>query len=522
MVAVPFIGRASQVTPRRAAPEADATRDLYERYARQIYSYCLHQLGNREEAEDATQSTFLNAFRGIQRGVDPEFESAWLYKIAQNVCLTRQRSSSRRRRVESPGDLEAMQDYVPAHQADPDELIRLPEALESMPEQQRRALLLREWQGLSYKEIAGELDLSQAAVEALLFRARRTLATELADAPPKKSSAGGRLRRSGDAGTMVAIAKSILFTGGTKVAATVATVAATSVVAATPATRHVVRDVVTPGHDRQAPVAHVAAKPKAKHAAAAAAAAAPVAVSAVVHHTGAPVAAAKKKTFVKHAVHHRALARAHKTLRAFMPVHRSRFAVEPAAVAPAASAPTPVAPSPTPPAAAPPTPAEPSAPTTPPVAVEDQKPTSKKDDSGKGGDDSKNRGHGRKDVHGKGTPAPAVPSQPSTPTTANTPPFVPRATAGAEDDHSSKHDDRHGGGRRDDKPSTSTANSTQTTPATATTATPAPTPATPTTASTPPFVPPATTPAQPEGGSSDKGDRHEEGHRRDGRGDHGK
>jgi RNA polymerase sigma factor (sigma-70 family) len=187
LVAVPSIGRASQVTPRRGAPEADATRDLYERYARQIYSYCLHQLGTREEAEDATQSTFLNAFRGLKRGVDPEFESAWLYKIAQNVCLTRQRSSSRRRRVETPGDLEAMQDYVPAHQSDSDELIHLPEALESMPEQQRRALLLREWQGLSYREIGEELELSQAAVETLLFRARRTLANELVEAPLKKS-----------------------------------------------------------------------------------------------------------------------------------------------------------------------------------------------------------------------------------------------------------------------------------------------------------------------------------------------
>src|SRR3954452_4137541 len=200
LVAVPSIGRADQVAPQRSAPEAAQTRRLYELYARQIYAYCLHQLGNREEAEDATQSTFLNAFRGLQRGIDPEFETAWLYKIAQNVCLTRQRSSSRRRRVESPGDLEAMQDYVPAHQADSDELIRLPEALESMPEQQRRALLLREWQGLSYKEIAEELDVSQAAVETLLFRARRTLASGLEEAPPKKASAARRrLRRSGDA-----------------------------------------------------------------------------------------------------------------------------------------------------------------------------------------------------------------------------------------------------------------------------------------------------------------------------------
>ena len=259
MVAVPSIGRAAQVTPRRGAPEADATRDLYERYARQIYSYCLHQLGNREEAEDAMQSTFLNAFRGLKRGVDPEFESAWLYKIAQNVCLTRQRSSSRRRKVESPGDLDAMQDFVPAHQVDSDELIRLPEALDAMPEQQRRALLLREWQGLSYKEIGEELHLSQAAVETLLFRARRTLAAGLTeDTTPK--SIRKRLRAGGDASSWLALVKSLLMTGGAKVAATVATVAATSVVAATPAARHAVEQVVVPTHPQHGATPHAVVK----------------------------------------------------------------------------------------------------------------------------------------------------------------------------------------------------------------------------------------------------------------------
>jgi len=259
LVAVPSIGRASEVTPRRSAPEADATRDLYERYARQIYSYCLHQLGNREEAEDATQSTFLNAFRGFKRGVDPEFESAWLYKIAQNVCLTRQRSSSRRRKVEAPGDLEAMQDFVPAPEVDSDELIRLPEALDAMPEQQRRALLLREWQGLSYKEIGDELDLSQAAVETLLFRARRSLAAGLSDEPATKAAGAGKRLGAGDVGSIISILKSLLFTGGVKVATAVATVAATSVVAATPVTRHAVEDVYAPRHDK-APAHQVSAK----------------------------------------------------------------------------------------------------------------------------------------------------------------------------------------------------------------------------------------------------------------------
>jgi RNA polymerase sigma factor (sigma-70 family) len=159
-----------------------ATSELYERYSRRIHIFCLNRLRNPEDAEDATQSTFLNAFRGLQRGVRPEHEAAWLYKIAENVCLTGQRAWSRRRRVETPGDLEALQDLLPSPAHESEELIRLPEALLQMPTQQRRALLLREWQGLSYREIGEELDLSQPAVEALLFRARRSLARALMDA----------------------------------------------------------------------------------------------------------------------------------------------------------------------------------------------------------------------------------------------------------------------------------------------------------------------------------------------------
>src|SRR5258708_25145843 len=113
MDAGPSIGRANRVQP-AAATEADLTRALYEEYANQIFRYCLHQLGSREEAEDAVQSTFLNAFRGIKRGVVPELESAWLFKIAHNVCLSRRRSSWRRGRVESPADVEVVEELAPA------------------------------------------------------------------------------------------------------------------------------------------------------------------------------------------------------------------------------------------------------------------------------------------------------------------------------------------------------------------------------------------------------------------------
>jgi RNA polymerase sigma factor (sigma-70 family) len=234
LAAVPSIGRASRIEG--AAPaEAELTRALYEQYANQIFRYCLHQLGSREEAEDAVQSTFLNAFRGIKRGIVPELESAWLFKIAHNVCLSRRRSSWRRGRVESPADFEVVEELAPAPSRRADELIGLQDVLEEMPESQRRAILLREWQGLSYREIAEELDLSQAAVETLIFRARRTLASGL-ERPPERR----RIARVLDWGNAVTALKSLVVGGSAaaKVAATVAAVSATTVVAAGPLEHH--------------------------------------------------------------------------------------------------------------------------------------------------------------------------------------------------------------------------------------------------------------------------------------------
>jgi hypothetical protein len=110
--------------------------------------------------------------------------TAWLYRIAHDVCLTKQRNAYRRRLVEAPSDFELIEELVPAHEAESDELFGLAGALRVLPEQQRRTLLLREWQGLSCREIADEMRLSQAAVETLLFRARRSLADALTAEPP--------------------------------------------------------------------------------------------------------------------------------------------------------------------------------------------------------------------------------------------------------------------------------------------------------------------------------------------------
>ncbi|HEX5467931.1 MAG TPA: RNA polymerase sigma factor [Gaiellaceae bacterium] len=159
--------------------EPQLAEELFNEHHRRIYAYCLRRLGSPEEADDAVQATYLNACRSLMTGFEPDAAQAWLYKVAENVCLTRQRSSYRRARVERPQDLQTVQDVVAAPEARGDELFGLEDALAGLPEQQRQAILLREWQGLSYREVGAKLGLTQAAVETLIFRARRSLASAL-------------------------------------------------------------------------------------------------------------------------------------------------------------------------------------------------------------------------------------------------------------------------------------------------------------------------------------------------------
>jgi RNA polymerase sigma-70 factor (ECF subfamily) len=157
----------------------DETARLYSEYRAKIYRHCLRHLRSREDAEDAVQNTFLRVHTALQRGVVPEFEGPWLYKIAHNVCLSRRLGATRRARVEAPTDLGSLEERTAAREPPRDELFGLDDALAAMPPRLRCAILLREWQGLSYAEIAETLDISHSAVETLIFRARRHLAKAL-------------------------------------------------------------------------------------------------------------------------------------------------------------------------------------------------------------------------------------------------------------------------------------------------------------------------------------------------------
>jgi RNA polymerase sigma-70 factor (ECF subfamily) len=194
VAAVPAIGRADTGAATGRPASADAHAEvLYERLYDRVFGYCLYQLGSREEAEDATQVTFVQALRGLRRGVVPRVETAWVFAIAKNVCLERHQVRGKRRAREvllDPADLEleAVED-----ERHGEETARLREALEHLSDQQREAVLLREWRGLSYREIAAEMGVSLSAVETLIFRARRSLAEQLSEETGRTRVAHGLL-----------------------------------------------------------------------------------------------------------------------------------------------------------------------------------------------------------------------------------------------------------------------------------------------------------------------------------------
>ena len=166
------------VTPLLTArPAKDrAFERLYRKHVHAVYRYSLAVLHNEADAEDVTQTTFLNAYRAFQRGERPHTPHNWLIKIAHNVCRQRFRESSRR-----PREVELDDAHTPAttENADVPSADEIRRALGFLAFNQRAALVMRELEGRSYAEIAQVLDISVSAVETLMFRARRALREQL-------------------------------------------------------------------------------------------------------------------------------------------------------------------------------------------------------------------------------------------------------------------------------------------------------------------------------------------------------
>lgn len=333
MAAVSPLGRATGLEPLGVPADAQAAGALFEHHSSRVFAYCLSKLGRREDAEDAVQTTFLHAVRGLRRGVVPAVELAWLLGIARNVCLARRESAGRRGRLELVCDPETLERNAGGRSRG-EELIGLEDALARLPEQQRRAVLLRDWRGLSYEEVAAQLGVSLANAETLIFRGRRALATLLEEQP---AATRRRLASLGNLGSLFTAVKSA-FTG----AATVAKVAAAVAIAAASGAGIAAGTSVF-GADRDPPARPASASRPADHATAPVPAAAATTTAKPPRRVGAPPAAAPG------------------------PAAAGPATFPPAAALPAARA-APVA-GPVPPAAAPaPAPAAPAGAVAPPAA----------------------------------------------------------------------------------------------------------------------------------------------------------
>ncbi len=181
--------------------EGAAFAAIYQRYAQRIYAYIYyHMKCSRDDAFDLTQETFIKAYRALPRlTAEPELNlSAWLRRIALNTCI----DVIRRRKLISwqPWEQRHGEGVAEPASHDPgsdpeDSYVRgetrteVHNTLCQMSVRNRMALLLREYQGMSYDEVAVVLGVSRSAVKSTLFRAREEFRKLYGEEPSEQEAA---------------------------------------------------------------------------------------------------------------------------------------------------------------------------------------------------------------------------------------------------------------------------------------------------------------------------------------------
>lgn len=161
----------------------DAFNTLVWRWEKRLYNFILRYLGDREDAKDLCQKAFIQVYQNIHRLRDPRNFSTWLYQIALNMC----RDEHRRRQRHPTFSLEDLQEEnndssspvlevtavscthpdVAAHTRDVRDL--LCGALQAIPEEQRVVIIMKEYQGLKFTEIAEALQVSVNTVKSRMY-----------------------------------------------------------------------------------------------------------------------------------------------------------------------------------------------------------------------------------------------------------------------------------------------------------------------------------------------------------------
>lgn len=159
--------------------ERDAYESIYRRYTPRVESLCLRMLGDSQEAQDAVQETFLRVYQALPRFNGRYQLGAWINRIGTNVCLDTLRARSRVRYEVAPNDV--LEEVVEAEAHDvPEQSVlrrdvaaRLKKTLAGLPPLQRKAIVLRDFEGRTYSEIATALEITECRARVLLHRARK-------------------------------------------------------------------------------------------------------------------------------------------------------------------------------------------------------------------------------------------------------------------------------------------------------------------------------------------------------------
>jgi RNA polymerase sigma-70 factor (ECF subfamily) len=166
--------------------DREAFEELVVRYSQKVFGLCFSMLGNHADAEDASQESFLKAYRAISTYNDKASFSTWLYRITSNACIDLARQRSRRPWISMDADVEeedgSVAFQIPDKSPLQDESLaekwsaeKVRSAIGKLPEGFRTVLQLRDIEGLSYQEVAIILDIREGTVKSRLARARAAL-----------------------------------------------------------------------------------------------------------------------------------------------------------------------------------------------------------------------------------------------------------------------------------------------------------------------------------------------------------
>ena len=167
-----------------------ALKNLFDVYSRMVFNVAMRMLQNKQDAEDITQDVFLQVYKSLKYFRGESKISTWLYRITINLSLNLQRRRKYKLWLSldygTSQDDDINIDIADAREENPDAIVErketeqiVQEAINSLPNQQRVALLLHRYEGLSYEEIAKIMDVSIASVESRLHRAKQNLAKKL-------------------------------------------------------------------------------------------------------------------------------------------------------------------------------------------------------------------------------------------------------------------------------------------------------------------------------------------------------